>query len=85
MTKAANDAARGVPRSFASKVKSAIAKQRSHAGISEYERLVIAALRGSIDPVFLPRRLQRVDALPRNDAGKLPRAALLRLLQGSRG
>ncbi len=46
---------------------------------------ILAALRGSIDPVFLPRRLQRVDALPRNDAGKLPRAALLRLLQGSRG
>jgi acyl-coenzyme A synthetase/AMP-(fatty) acid ligase len=38
-------------------------------------------LRCSIDPVFLPRRLRRVDALPRNDTGKLPRAALLQLLQ----
>jgi acyl-coenzyme A synthetase/AMP-(fatty) acid ligase len=31
--------------------------------------------------VFLPRRLRLVDALPRNETGKLPRAALLRLLQ----
>ncbi len=43
---------------------------------------ILRALRSSIDPVFLPRRLQRVDALPRNDTGKLPRAALLKLLQG---
>ena len=34
----------------------------------------------SIDPVFLPRRLRVVDALPRNDTGKLPREALLRML-----
>jgi acyl-coenzyme A synthetase/AMP-(fatty) acid ligase len=39
------------------------------------------ALRRSIDPVFLPRPLRRVPALPRNETGKLPRAALLRLLQ----
>ncbi len=38
------------------------------------------ALRRSIDPVFLPRRLRLVDALPRNETGKLPRAALLRML-----
>jgi len=50
-------------------------------GLSEGE--ILQALRGSIDPVFLPRRLQRVDALPRNDTGKLPRAALLQLLQGN--
>lgn len=43
---------------------------------------ILAALRTGIDPVFLPRRLKRVAALPRNDTGKLPRAALLRLLQG---
>jgi acyl-coenzyme A synthetase/AMP-(fatty) acid ligase len=45
------------------------------------ERHILQALRRSIDPVFLPRRLRRVDALPRNETGKLPRAALLRLLQ----
>jgi acyl-coenzyme A synthetase/AMP-(fatty) acid ligase len=45
------------------------------------EAAIMRALRDSIDPVFLPRRLQRVDALPRNDTGKLPRAELLRLLQ----
>lgn len=44
---------------------------------------ILRMLRSSIDPVFLPRRLQCVDALPRNDTGKLPRATLLRLLQGS--
>jgi acyl-coenzyme A synthetase/AMP-(fatty) acid ligase len=44
------------------------------------ETAILAALRQSIDPVFLPRRLRLVDALPRNDTGKLPREALLRLL-----
>ena len=38
-----------------------------------------AALRARIDPVFLPRPLHIVDALPRNATGKLPRAELLRL------
>lgn len=42
---------------------------------------LLAALRERIDPVFLPRPLLFVDALPRNDAGKLPRAALQALLQ----
>ena len=42
--------------------------------------LMMAALRGHLDPVFLPRRLRCVNALPRNDTGKLPRAELLRLL-----
>ncbi len=44
------------------------------------ERAILDALRQSIDPVFLPRRLRVVDALPRNDTGKLPREALLRML-----
>ncbi len=39
------------------------------------------ALRRGVDPVFLPRPLRRVAALPRNETGKLPREALLRLLQ----
>lgn len=41
---------------------------------------LLAALRRVVDPVFLPRPLRRVDALPRNETGKLPRAALLELL-----
>ncbi|MEP6634625.1 MAG: AMP-binding protein, partial [Luteimonas sp.] len=45
------------------------------------EAAIVHALRASVDPVFLPRRLRRVDALPRNDTGKLPRDALLRLLR----
>lgn len=37
---------------------------------------LLAALRERIDPVFLPRPLVFVDALPRNSTGKLPRQAL---------
>ena len=42
---------------------------------------LLAALREHIDPVFLPRPLLLVDALPRNVTGKLPRAALQALFQ----
>jgi acyl-coenzyme A synthetase/AMP-(fatty) acid ligase len=41
---------------------------------------ILAQLRAAIDPIFLPRPLLRVDALPRNAAGKLPREALLAAL-----
>ena len=41
---------------------------------------ILDALRRAIDPVFLPRRLRLVDVLPRNETGKLPRGALLDLL-----
>lgn len=44
------------------------------------EAALLAALRERIDAVFLPRPLVRVGALPRNATGKLPRAALDRLL-----
>ena len=44
------------------------------------EAVIFAALRQSVDPVFLPRPLKRVEMLPRSAAGKLPRAELLRLL-----
>ena len=37
-------------------------------------------LAASVDPAFLPRPLLLVDALPRNELGKLPRAALLAAL-----
>ncbi|HYM87156.1 MAG TPA: AMP-ligase, partial [Pseudoxanthomonas sp.] len=47
------------------------------------EAAILAALRESIDPVFLPRPLKRVPALPRSEAGKLPRAELLRMLAGA--
>jgi acyl-coenzyme A synthetase/AMP-(fatty) acid ligase len=42
---------------------------------------LLAALREHIDPVFLPRPLLFVDALPRNRTGKLPRAVLQTLFQ----
>jgi acyl-coenzyme A synthetase/AMP-(fatty) acid ligase len=41
---------------------------------------VIEGLAGRVDPVFYPRRVRLVDRLPRNEAGKLPRDALLGLL-----
>ena len=37
---------------------------------------ILEALRRRIDPAFLPRPLCFVEALPRNDTGKLPRQAL---------
>ena len=40
------------------------------------ERPLLDELRRSIDPVFLPRPLRKVAALPRNGTGKLPRAEL---------
>jgi acyl-coenzyme A synthetase/AMP-(fatty) acid ligase len=44
------------------------------------EHVILDALRRAIDPLFLPRPLRLVSALPRNETGKLPRAALLELL-----
>ncbi len=41
---------------------------------------VMELLRGQIDPVFMPRPLVCVPALPRNALGKLPRQALLALV-----
>ena len=41
---------------------------------------ILQALRGRVDPLFLPRRVIRVSALPRNVLGKLPREALLALV-----
>ena len=46
------------------------------------EHAILDALRGAFDPLFLPRPLRLVPALPRNETGKLPRAALLELLHG---
>jgi acyl-coenzyme A synthetase/AMP-(fatty) acid ligase len=47
------------------------------------EAMVLAALRAHVDAVFLPRPLRLVASLPRNETGKLPRAALTALLQCS--
>jgi acyl-coenzyme A synthetase/AMP-(fatty) acid ligase len=49
------------------------------AGMTEIQ--LLDALREAMDPVFLPRRIRFVDGLPRTEAGKLPRAQLLRLLR----
>lgn len=46
---------------------------------------ILDALRSQVDPVFLPRRLRCVAQLPRNETGKLPRAALLALLHDDAG
>jgi acyl-coenzyme A synthetase/AMP-(fatty) acid ligase len=43
-------------------------------------RALRAALRRHIDPAFLPRPLHLVDALPRNENGKLTRQALAELV-----
>jgi acyl-coenzyme A synthetase/AMP-(fatty) acid ligase len=57
-------------RSTARLVAVVVAPGRSGAAI-------LAALRGLVDPVFLPRRVVHVERLPRNELGKLPRLALL--------
>ena len=44
------------------------------------EHGILDLLRRAIDPLFLPRPLRLVSALPRNETGKLPRAELLALL-----
>ena len=41
---------------------------------------IMSALRQRIDPAFLPRPLCIVDALPRNETGKLPRMAVETLM-----
>lgn len=46
---------------------------------------ILAVLRHSIDPVFLPRPLRCVSVLPRNSTGKLPRQALLDHLSTAAG
>ncbi len=41
---------------------------------------ILARLRSSLDPVFLPRRIFRIDRLPRNETGKLRRDTLMAVL-----
>ncbi len=66
---------------------------RDALGVQRIAALVVApglegatirhALAATIDPVFLPRPLRLVDALPRNETGKLPHTALLALLDAT--
>ena len=42
-------------------------------------REILKALRLRVDPIFLPRPILKVDALPRNSTGKLPRTSLDKL------
>lgn len=44
------------------------------------ERQLLAALAERLDPVFLPRPLVKVGALPRNETGKVTREAVLALV-----
>jgi acyl-coenzyme A synthetase/AMP-(fatty) acid ligase len=44
------------------------------------EKELLADLRHQMDPVFLPRPLRLVKALPRNETGKLPLQSLIRAL-----
>jgi acyl-coenzyme A synthetase/AMP-(fatty) acid ligase len=67
-------------------------EEEDGAGVRRVAALVVApnrcesdlmdGLRRSVDPVFLPRPLRCVDALPRNETGKLARAAVLAALKG---
>jgi acyl-coenzyme A synthetase/AMP-(fatty) acid ligase len=42
---------------------------------------IASALRARVEAPFLPRRVVKVDSLPRNEVGKLPRSALAELLR----
>ena len=46
---------------------------------------ILAELRDRMDPLFVPRRVVHVDALPRNALGKLPKQAVLDLLAQTEG
>lgn len=47
-------------------------------------KAIAAELARRIDPVFVPRPIVRVEALPRNQVGKIPRGELEAMLQRSR-
>jgi len=44
-------------------------------------RAILESLRARIDPAFMPRPVYKVERLPRDTLGKLPRAELLALIQ----
>jgi len=45
------------------------------------DRQLLQALRRHLDPVFLPRRILRLERLPRNDVGKLRHSDLMALFE----
>ncbi len=45
---------------------------------------ILRSLRKHIDPVFIPRRLYMVNALPQNSTGKLPYQSLESMVQSLR-
>jgi acyl-coenzyme A synthetase/AMP-(fatty) acid ligase len=47
-------------------------------------QIILERLAASVDPAFLPRPLLLVDALPRNETGKLPKERLMEVLRGVR-
>lgn len=47
--------------------------------------LILTALRRRIDPAFLPRPLHLVEALPRNEVGKVTQSAVAQMLSESDG
>jgi acyl-coenzyme A synthetase/AMP-(fatty) acid ligase len=69
----------------------AIVQEEGDAGVRRLAALVVAptlaaadivaALRRTMDPAFVPRRVVQLDALPRNAVGKLPRQAVLDCLR----
>lgn len=71
----------------------AIVQEANNGGVQRVAALVVAPtreiaellqeFRAYVDPVFLPRKIVKVAALPYNALGKLPRQALLDLLQSS--
>ena len=71
------DATVFVPRPDARPAALAVAQGISREGI-------LSALAQQLDPVFLPRPLVLVEHLPRNETGKIPRAALLAALGAKR-
>ena len=55
-----------------------VVMKASHAHLCDAD--IVGGLRESLDPVFLPRRVFRIDRLPRNETGKLRRDTLLSVL-----
>ena len=61
-----------------------VPRARNRTGAEAAARAVRAHLLASFDPVFVPRQVRIVDALPRSETGKISAADLARLA-GSRG
>lgn len=58
-----------------------VPRTRDRTGAERVGRAVRAHLLASFDPVFVPRQVRIVDALPRSETGKIPAADLARLAE----